>query len=520
MAIRISGLSSGMDTEALVSDLVKAYKTKGDQYTKKKTKIEWKQEAWTDLNKKIKSFFSKSASNMRFSTSYSKKATSVSDSTKASVVTSDTAVNGTQTLAVKSLASSGYLTGGVVKTDANGDEVSSSTTLAQLGYSSAEKTTIAISQGQPDENGVYSGEPKTFEVDGTTTIAEFTKLVSNAGYNANYDTATGRMFISSKESGAANDFTFTGGSAVTDLLKLTGTDSQGKEVAKKLVGSDAKIELNGVEYTSSSNVFSVNGLTITAKDVTGNEEDGYSNLTITTDTDYEDIYDNIKSFIKEYNSLINEMDKLFNAASSGSYEPLTDEEKEAMSDSDVEKWEKKIKDALLRNDSDLEKISSAMRTSMLKTYNVGSEENPVMMSLSSFGISTLGYFEAADNEKNMFHIDGNEDDEYTSGNADQLKSMIASNPEAVSSFFTQLATGLYDSMNEIQKNSDNYTSYGSFYSDKKLQSDYVDQTNQITKWEDYVKGIEDRYYKQFTAMEKSMSSLNSQSSYLSSLFTS
>ena len=94
--IRITGMNSGLDTDSMVKELVNAYEKQGEKYTKAKTKTEWKQEAWTVLNNKIRSFFSKQAGNMRFSSAYSKKSTTVSDSTKASVVTSSNAVNGSQ----------------------------------------------------------------------------------------------------------------------------------------------------------------------------------------------------------------------------------------------------------------------------------------------------------------------------------------------------------------------------------------------------------------------------------------
>ena len=93
--------------------------------------------------------------------------------------------------------------------------------------------------------------------------------------------------------------------------------------ASKIDGKDAEIELNGVKYTGASNSFNINGLNITALSKTsGNDE-----ISITTATDTQGIYDKIKDFLTEYNNVINEMTKLYNAASAGSYEPLTDDEK-------------------------------------------------------------------------------------------------------------------------------------------------------------------------------------------------
>lgn len=117
-------------------------------------------------------------------------------------------------------------------------------------------------------------------------------------------------------------------------------------------------------------------------------------ITLTTANDYDGIYDTIKKFIKGYNELINEMDKLYNADSSKGYEPLTSDEKKEMSDSEIEDWEKKIKDSLLRRDSTLSDVSSAMEEVMGAGYTIGGKT----YYLSSFGINTLGYFTAADNE--------------------------------------------------------------------------------------------------------------------------
>lgn len=119
--------------------------------------------------------------------------------------------------------------------------------------------------------------------------------------------------------------------------------------AKKIDGCDSEIKLNGITYTSSLNTYSINGLSITAMQATG---DGDTNaITVTTATDTQAIYDKIKSFLTQYNSLINEMTSLYNADTAKGYEPLTDDEKSAMSDSEVEKWEEKIKSSVRRDDA-------------------------------------------------------------------------------------------------------------------------------------------------------------------------
>ena len=128
------------------------------------------------------------------------------------------------------------------------------------------------------------------------------------------------------------------------------------------------------------------------------------------------------------------MDEAYNADSSKGYEPLTDEEKDAMSDKEVEKWETKIKDSLLRKDDTLNSVANTLKNDMASSFII----NGKSYALSSFGISTLGYFASGENEKGVYHIDGDKDDTTTSGNEDKLRAAIASDPETVVSFFSQL----------------------------------------------------------------------------------
>lgn len=127
------------------------------------------------------------------------------------------------------------------------------------------------------------------------------------------------------------------------------TGSASSSGAVRITGQDSEIELNGATFTNNSNNYSINGLTIEAMEVTGNDE-----VTITTNTDVDGIYDMIKGFLKDYNDLVKSVDVAYNAASSKGYEPLTSDEKDAMSDDEVKKWEEKIKDSLLRKTQHLE----------------------------------------------------------------------------------------------------------------------------------------------------------------------
>ena len=147
----------------------------------------------------------------------------------------------------------------------------------------------------------------------------------------------------------------------------------------------------------------------------------------------------------------------------------------------------------------------------------GIEVNGKTMYLSSFGIETLGYFEAADNEKNAYHIAGDEDDADSSGDADILKSMIASDPDSVISFFSQLSKNLYSKMDSLSRSVDGYRSYGSFYDDKKMKEDYDDYTTKIAELEEKLADYEDKWYEKFAAMETALAKMQSNTNAVTSL---
>lgn len=667
MAMRLSGLMSGMDTESIVQELVAVKQTKVDDAKKAQQKLEWKQDAWKDLNTKIKKLYNGTLSNLRYQSSYAKKTTKISNSSIADIVTGDTAMNSVQSLKVEKMARSGYLTGAVVsKTD--GSQCTSGTKLTDMGIAAG--SVIEVNAG---------GKTTEIEVTDSMTLSDLTGRLNNAGVKANFDSKTQRLFIGASDSGVNADFSITANNAdgtnaldklgilvydektlsryqayadlrtdadayqaaldtevaarlktyqsrsktledtiasleeslqkirddytgddfdalvnntdgaldtlkadiealeaieepteeetarlnelkgklsfvegyqdvqkqideaqteltevksyinedgtasdklkgeVTDWLDgkiaraeeiLADADKTGSEGATRITGQDATIYLNGAKFESSGNTFEINGLTITCKAETGSEE-----VTLTTQEDTSGIYNMIKNFIKEYSELINEMDKLYNADSAKGYEPLTDEEKDAMSDEEVEKWEQKIKDSLLRRDSTLSTVSSAFKQIMSSGFTV----NGKTMYLSDFGINTLGYFEAEDNERNAYHINGDEDDDAVSGKTNDLMAAISADSGSVIDFFTQLSKSLYEKSSDLMKRVSGYSSAYTVYDDVKMKSDYDDYTKKIAELEEKLKDYEDKWYSKFSAMETAMAKMQSNASAITSL---
>lgn len=717
MTIRLTGMSSGLDTEAMIRDLMSAYKGQKKKKTSVETKYSWKMDAWKELNKKIQNFHTKALSNFRYSSTFTTKKTTVSDTTKASVTASGSAVVGSQSLAIKQLAQSGYLTGGKISSDSG--NVKGSTKLSDLGYTGADTS--------------FSVNGKKIELKADSTVNDVVDSLQKAGLNASFDSTNQRFFVNSKVSGKAGDFSITADSAsgiealkslglytgitsdadkaeykkwaeydidsaeVSDLIDteakkraeqlmksvnsandaitaankkktdkenflngytddegnvvegavskleantayqaikgvpdeddalsvrrkdiqdelkkegLTDTektalndeltqvndaialrkniksandaikaaddkiaanektienayqyiDVNGDEIGTKLHdqvkaeyeakiaasksvmngehdgdatavkqnGQDAIIFLNGAEFTSNKNTFDINGLTITCTDTTALNESGkakkaadpdavlgaddYTSVMLSTDIDASGIYDKVKDFLKEYNDLIKEMETMYGADSAKKYDILDDDEKDAMSDKEVEAWEKKIKDSLLRRDDNIDRVMSTLKNGMAASYEI----NGKSYSLSSFGIETLSYFLAEDNEKGVYHIWGDPDDKDTSGEEDKLKAAILNDPEAVTGFFNKMANDLYTKMSTLSRSTSS-RSFGNFYDDKLMDTQYKKYQKDVSDFETKLNKIEDKYYKQFTAMEKALSKLESSNTALASM---
>lgn len=605
MPIRISGLNSGLDTDSIVKELVNAYSLKTQKYEKQKTKLEWKQDAWKSLNTKIYGLYT-NVSNLRYSSAYNMRKTTVSNAAKASVTASDTAVTGTQKLNILQNAQAAYMTGAKL-----GEDVKASTKLSELGFEGETKITV--------ESKV--GGTKEITVNADTTVNDFVTSLKDAGLNASFDANNKRLFISAKESGAAYDFDLKSsddkGASALGLLGLasltekvdgqmkfttagaeyaqahaffdTDKDTTSTKIkdqvnayleakklleeaenegdsekieeanaalanysseianianlsteerdaaveklanraveankmltdknyenasgATKIFGQDAQIRLNNVLYESTSNTFNVNGLTIDALGVTGEGDENA--ITITTTVDTQGIYDKIKDFLTEYNNVVNEMAKLYNAETAKGYEPLTDEEKDAMSESEIEKWEEKIKASLLRRDSSLDSIMSTMVNAMSQSFTVNGEK----LSLGNFGIQTLGFLNAKENEQYAYHIDGDEDDETTSGKKDKLMAAIQEDPDQICEFMKQLTSNLYQAVDKKMKSSSLSSAY-KVYNDKEMDKQMKEYNDLIKKWEDKVKDQEDYYFDKFSQMEVALSKLQSQTNSLAGL---
>ena len=497
MTLRVTGLASGLDTESIITELVSVNSYKVASLQKEQTKLSWKTDAWKSMNSKVYSFYTSTLSDLRFSSSYSTRKTTVSDSNVATVKTGSGASNTTQTMRVDQMAKAGYLTGGKL-----GGGVTANTKLSELDSN--------IGAGQIKLT-IGKGNPINIDITADTTVKDIVDKLKEQGLNASFDEKNQRMFISSAETGENYDFTLEGtdgnGEKALAALKIDMTEPNTE--AKKIPGQNAIIYLNDAEFTSDTNTFEINGLTINVMQETGDKE-----VTLTTGVDTDGMYETIKNFITKYNELMEGMLEGYNADTSKGYEPLTSDEKAAMTETEIDEWEKKIKDSLLRRDETLGSTISALN----KIMNEGIEmKDGSMMYLFDLGINTPGYFNAEENYRNSFHIDGDKDDTVSGKKEDKLMAAINADPDKVATFFQELTEKLYSKLTDLMGSSE-YSSAYTLYNDKQMKTDYTDYTSKIAKAEADLNAKMDKYYQKFAAMEAAMAKVqNQQNSFTSML---
>ena len=488
--LRMTGINSGMDTQSIVEQLVTAKSTKKEKLKKQQTKLSWKQDAWSSLNSKLYSLYNEQFGNLRLQGTFTAKKASISDSKLATVSADTKAVSGSQQLVVRQLAKQAYVTGakledvkytaeeqtslGQILQKKINDEMDRRTAAGEFKRNSDggamdnnKDGTVERANAYDELKAMWGGETQKFsvragadsefkevELKTDMNMKDVAAAFANAGLKASFDEGTGRFYFSSLKEGSEGQFeikTIGGLNAlgtseeaegeiknakansgnwleVLGLTTATKADKDNPNGGSFINAQDAVIELNGAQYTNSNNTFSINGLNITATSESEKDESGnYKATTLTVSNDIDTVYNSIKDFFKKYNEIINEMDKLFNADSAKDYEPLTDEEKDAMSEDEIKEWEQKIKDALLRRDDNLRTVINTLKDGMSKQFPI----NGNTYSLSSFGINTLSFFEADENERGSYHIDGDSDDEKTKGNSDKLKEALTNNLEEI-----------------------------------------------------------------------------------------
>lgn len=312
-----------------------------------------------------------------------------------------------------------------------------------------------------------------------------------------------------------------------DQAKITAVNADGKNAMNALFGTDALfqsqtigsgftfnggqnaiLEVNGTTIERNSNAFELDGITM---ELTATTTAGAPPISLTTSKDTDKIVEGLKSFVDDYNALIEELnDQISAEASYQKYAPLTDAQKKEMSEREIENWEKKAKEGLLRNDSNISKFLQEMRSVMYKTVdNAG-------LALYDIGIEASSNYK--DNGKLV--LDENKLKGALTTKLDEIQKMFTDKDEGLA---VQLQQALKEAANPSSGSPGSLVRYAgtkdvmvtsnTLYYEMKSVKETLSRLN--TKYETE----RTRYWKQFTAMEKAISNMNSQSSWLTQQFS-
>lgn len=490
---KFTGLVSGMDTESMVEKLMKAQSAQMEKLQQQRQKVQWQRDAYRDVNTKLSTFEKNIFDKYGLQSSLSAKSVSVSDSTKLSVTAGPSASGTLSIQDVESLATSA--TGISKELKVGNSNATAATKLSELGLSGKGTVTLNVLQadGKMKEKEVaYDSEEDTIE--------SFTNRLNNSGAGVTALFSNGQMSITSNAtgnvSGGAIQVNSDSNGANGVFQKLGFLSNEKGEIAN---GGNAKYTVNGLKMESASNTFTISGYSVTIKE----KFDAKTPVTVSSTTDVDGMVDKLKEFVKTYNDLITSLNDKATEKKYAAYPPLTDAEKAGMSEDQIKKWEEKAMSGLLRSDSIVRSVVSDIRG---VAYNSTAGIDEKYNSLFKIGITTTKSY----NDGGKLEIDEK-----------KLREALTSDPDSVIKLFTQKNTGVVEQMRDaakkaigtIEKKAGKESAVDNQYS---IGKQLVSLDSKIEDWKGRLKKIEERYWKQFSAMENAIQKANSQSSYFAS----
>lgn len=574
--IRITGMASGLDVDSIVKQLMKGENTRLDTMKQKRQLVQWQQDAYRDILSDLSTFKSTyfnvtSDKNMFSLKAYSAYDVSYVPSTGAAASANafGSVTTGTYTISDIILATKASIRGEEVQVGAGTSKtkaVSSSKIADITGLGGSEITSM---NGKVDFSITYgvkadkSPNKIDFHYDFSDSGSDKDKCISDimndistkTGLKASLSELGGTVSLSTNETGSDqkiilgwNDTnsttkTFMGlfgvpnndqtpdPNAKTTTVGKTGTN--GSSATCTIAGSDAYAKItdpNGVtnsDYAtkaiSSKNTFSLDGIQYNLLQNTTGSQD----VKITVTSNGKAAVDKIKDFISKYNDIVDKIRTKVTEKKNKDYQPLTDDQKKAMSADDIKAWEAKAKVGILKGDNELEGLAFGMRNALFSAaQNVGINLTTLGLDTSN-DIDTAGEIKIKDEAKLTEYVQNN-----PSKVADLFMKQSTSVPD-YSKSLTQEQRGIRTKeegvLQAVYDTLEDYTSTlggkGLLLQKAGIKGDFTEYTNTLTDdlnkkdkdIADMVKKLadkEDAYYQKFSKLESAMSQLNSQQNWL------
>jgi len=486
----IGGLASGLDIDDMVDQLMEAERIPLKRLEQDRTELTWKQDAFRDINRSLLELDQK-MTDMKLSHTYQTKNVSSSQESAVTASGSTSANNGTYHIEVERLATAAMNKG-------------------EVGVDLTEEIDI---EDLENELNFYTsnddGEKQSHSVDiedGDTYKDILNKInESNAPVRAFFhgDEKSAQVVIETTRTGQYNTENEESGAEIVFDKESPFFKHLGLDPEQEAGGQDAQFTYNdGLTITSKKNEYEINGINFEFH----NETDGSAAITINNDVDH--AFEQIMDFVDTYNDVVEKLNETQQERKHRDYPPLTDEQKEEMTEKEIELWEGKAKSGILRGENVITNGLSQMRRSWYeKVDNDGS-----FSSITEIGITT-----------SPDYLDGGK----LIVDEDKLKTALRENPEDVQKLMSNAtdddSQGLINrldhavgtTMDKIDRHAGKATSTLDNYTLGRRMKD-LDQ--RIESFEERLVKTEKRYWNQFTEMEKAIQRMNEQSSQLLSQF--
>ncbi len=562
----IYGLSgSGLDIESMVKVGMLGKQNEYDKMAQKFTKNEWTKNALIDVYNNLNTFNMSTLSQYKLSVNMNaRSATSTNDAIKVSANAS--AVNMTHKVEVDQLATGAYLISTNKLADGSGNSKLTDIIFNDEYFSKYKRDYAGgIRFDLSDGKNTKTVEITDDEIQNGANLYTLATKINGAGLNirATYDSDNDVFSIYSNKTGeedslinietddpdaqnllnALGFFQSKDGElyngdgdlyGTTKTVEVTQLDDDGNPVLDddgnevtitqtvavsaltigdnspvSVKGSDASIKIDGLSYTNSNNKFTVGGVTYDISNATA----GASSASVTVAQDVDAIVDKVKSFVEDYNKLLSGFYEKYDEKPETGYSPLTQSQKDAMKDEQVEKWEEKAKKGLLYHDSTLGNIITKMRTALstevkgIDSVNVDGKEM-TYNSIFSLGISTTGI-------KGQLTLDET-----------KLRNALANDPNAVYNVFGKLDKNDESSGNGVaQRLGDIFTSSlktirsragttTDISEDSELNNLLRNLQTKMSNFKKMMDAFEERLYKKYDSMESALAKLGSQLNYI------
>ncbi len=491
---KILGMASGIDTESIVKNLMQVEQLKVKKFYQQKTRLEWNKDAQQEIRSLISKFRNTTMSvlspetNINNSSAYNTLVATMSQTTSAVQITST------------ALAIQGQHNIDSITRIASGSNTQSSQVVLTSGSISTSTTLENLTLDTPLQFAGTDSDTISFKLNNEEFIFKKTDTLQTVINTVNASKAGVKFVYSELSNKFSLQSTATGASTKIDIINNLGNffgASSAIKISDAIIqnGQNALLRIDGIDVSRSSNDFSIDGINYSLI------SSSTSSIGFRIDQNLTATVDRISAFLKLYNQLVTELQDKLSEEKFNSFKPLTDTEKESMTENEIKLWEEKAKSGQFRNDRSLTSLLNNMRSMFFaKVDGVGK-------SLSEIGFQTGSY-----KEQGIIYLDET-----------KLRKALSENPTIVSQLFIKSSASLstatkYTESGLIPKLINQFNNYNGLFKVSTANQDIIKADDRINILNTQLSNKESYYYKRFAAMEQALSSMQSQSAWLSKQF--